>query len=193
MSEAIPGPSAQAEAVVDYLATVFSHWGHEAYLGEPVTQAQHALQAAHRAEQAGATEAEIAAALLHDIGHFLVADAGPEDLEDHRHEEAGALWLGRYFPPAVVEPVRQHVAAKRYLCAVEPGYFASLSAASVHSLKLQGGPMDWDEIAAFEALPCHGSCVRVRRWDEMAKEADRATPEFGHFRGILVGLLQGRG
>lgn len=192
MSSPLSDPPPDPVAVVDHIEAVFQRWGAEAYLGEAVTQAQHMLQAAHHAERAGASDAEVAAALLHDLGHFLVADNGLEDLEDHRHEEAGAAWLARYFPPAVVEPVRQHVAAKRYLCAVEPEYFATLSAASVHSLALQGGTMDAAEVAAFEALPWHSSCVKVRRWDDLAKEADRPTPPFGHYRPLLVGLLESR-
>ena len=125
------------------IADVFARRGSGAYFGETVSMTEHALQAAYFAQRATAPPALIVAALLHDVGH-LVVDV-PDDLadwiEDARHEAVGAGWLARRFPREVYEPVRLHVPAKRYLCATDAGYYSNLSAASVVTLKLQGGPM----------------------------------------------------
>jgi phosphonate degradation associated HDIG domain protein len=154
-----------------------------AYGLHDITQRQHALQSAWLAERDGQPDALVAAALLHDIGH-LVHDLGEnpagEGLDD-RHEELGHAWLAQHFPPAVSEPVRLHVAAKRYLCATEADYFAKLSPDSVLSLSLQGGPMSAEEVTAFEALPHHAAAVQLRRYDEQAKVKDLATPPVAHF------------
>jgi gamma-butyrobetaine dioxygenase len=104
--------------------------------------------------------------------------------------ETGAAWLARWFPAEVTEPVRLHVAAKRYLCTVVPGYFGRLSAASVYTLSLQGGPMDAGQAAAFEALPHAAAAVAVRRWDEAAKDPAVPGPPFDHFRPLLASLLR---
>lgn len=163
-----------------------------AYGLHDVTQRQHALQAAWLAEQEAAGDALVAAALLHDVGH-LVHDLGENPAEagvDDRHEERGDAWLARHFGPEVTEPVRLHVAAKRYLCAVEAEYFAKLSKDSVLSLALQGGPMSPDEVAAFEALPRHAEAVRLRRWDEQAKVKDLATPPVAHFLPAVARCLR---
>src|SRR5215470_13007058 len=118
------------------------------YLGETVTQREHALQAAQLAEMDGADDALIAAALLHDIGYWIGCHDAP-------HEKAGGDWLGQRFVAAVTEPVRLHVVAKRYLCTVDPVYAARLSSASVHSLLIQGGLMLTDELRGFESNRFH--------------------------------------
>jgi phosphonate degradation associated HDIG domain protein len=175
------------ETIVDFIADIFRRRGAEAYLGEAVSMSEHMRQAAHLAEREGAEEALIAAALLHDIGHFT--NEFPEDYiaqrVDNLHEEAGARVLEAFFPPQVVEPVRHHVAAKRYLCKREPSYFATLSPASVKTLELQGGPMSEAEARAFEQHPHLQAIVRVRRWDEAAKAPDRPTPPFEHYAPLL--------
>jgi gamma-butyrobetaine dioxygenase len=179
--------------VIEEIVELFSLHGHAAYLGEPVSQAEHALQAASLAEREGAPPALIAAALLHDVGHLLdarAADPATTDL-DLGHEATGARWLAAHFPPAVVRPVELHVAAKRYLCAAEPAYFARLSPASVASLRLQGGPMSQEEAEAFRRDPFAPDAVRVRRWDEEAKVAGLRTPSVGHFRAYLASALTG--
>jgi gamma-butyrobetaine dioxygenase len=106
-----------------------------------------------------------------------------------RHGTAGARWLGQWFGPAVTEPVRLHVAAKRYLCATAPGYFGLLSAESVRTLALQGGPMTPEQAAAFAALPFAHDAVAVRRWDDEAKDPSVTPPAFGHFEALLRDLL----
>lgn len=148
-----------------------------------VNQLQHALQAAALAEADGAPPATVLASLLHDVGHMIHAlgeDPASRGIDDV-HEELGAKWLAERFGPDVSEPVRLHVAAKRYLCAVEADYFGKLSADSVRSLALQGGPMSADEIAAFRRVPQHAEAVRLRRYDEEAKDPRAATPDFDHF------------
>lgn len=178
-------------SIVDQIEDIIDRRGAEAYLGEAVTQAEHMLQAAWLAEQEGAGDALVAAALLHDIGHF-VGEFGDDYIErgvDNRHEDAGAAILEPWFPPEVVEPVRLHVATKRYLCATDPTYRDRLSAASLRTLALQGGPMSPEEVAAFEANPWRDLAVRVRLWDEAAKVEGLPTPGFAHFRPLLERLL----
>ena len=130
-----------------------------------------------------APPATVLASLLHDVGHMihqLGEDPAARGVDDV-HEELGARWLAERFGPEVSEPVRLHVAAKRYLCAVEPDYFGKLSPDSVRSLGLQGGPMSAEEVAAFKAGPSCAEAVRLRRYDEAAKDPRAKTPDFDHF------------
>ena len=179
-----------AEAV-GIIAELFASEGAADYLGEAVTQASHMLQAAALAEEAGAPPALIAAALLHDVGHFTGTVSGRDLMRgtDNQHSEQGANWLAQWFGPDVTEPVRLHVDAKRYLCAVEPDYLGRLSPASVYTLGVQGGPMEGDELAEFQASPFAAAACQVRRWDDKAKDPDALPPPFGHFVPILEVLL----
>ncbi|MBP5856404.1 metal-dependent phosphohydrolase [Marivibrio halodurans] len=181
-----------AVTAVDFILALFAQAGGRDYLGEVVSQQEHALQCAVCADQEDAPPPLVAASLLHDVGHYLhdcAEDAAAQGL-DSRHEQAGADFLARFFPPEVSEPVRLHVDAKRYLCAVEPDYFDRLSEASVHSLNLQGGPMSPAEVAAFEANPHHRAAVRLRRWDETGKVEGLRTPAPEDFRALLAGLVR---
>ena len=177
--------------IVDFLADIFERRGGEEYLGEPVTMAEHMLQGATLAEQAGQNEVIIVAALLHDIGHFTseFGTFSMDDTEDRHHEEAGAAILQRFFPSVVTDCVRYHVAAKRYLCATRPDYFKRLSEASVHSLELQGGPMDDTEVAEFEKNPNLEQIIQVRYLDEAGKHADMTTPPFSHFAPMVQRIV----
>ncbi|MFI2609892.1 TauD/TfdA family dioxygenase [Kitasatospora sp. NPDC018619] len=179
-------------AALDTIAALFAGEGAGEYLGEEVTMAEHMLQAAAAAEAAGAPDHLVAAALLHDVGHFRGALHGRDLMagRDNRHSDSGADWLARWFGPEVTEPVRLHVAAKRYLCAVEPGYRERLSAASEYTLGVQGGPMDGRQAAAFAELPGALDAVAVRRWDEQAKVAGAPTPGFAHYRPLLAALMR---
>jgi gamma-butyrobetaine dioxygenase len=183
---------AYPDGPVGVIAGLFASEGAAEYLGEPVTQAAHMLQAAALAEQDGAPPALVAAALLHDVGHFHGAVTGHDLMHgtDNRHSHTGADWLAQWFGPEVTEPVRLHVAAKRYLCATEPGYAAALSPASVYTLGVQGGPMQGAELEEFTASPYAADAVRVRRWDDQAKDPQAGAPEFSHFRPLLSGLLR---
>ena len=179
-------------SVVDEIFTLFQERGAETYLGESVSLTQHMLQAAHAAERDGADDVLIAAALLHDIGHFLHDQ--DEDCAQHgidsRHEDAAAEWLDAHFQRELTKPVQMHVAAKRYLCAVEPEYRRQLSPASIHSLNLQGGPMSADEVRQFENRPCFREAVKLRRWDEMAKDPESPTPPLEHYRPVVEAALK---
>jgi [1-hydroxy-2-(trimethylamino)ethyl]phosphonate dioxygenase len=178
-------------SLIDRIFALCTEKGHGAYFGEGVTELEHALQCANLAEQSGADDELITAALLHDVGHLL--HGLPEDIAGHgidgRHEVGGAAWLQPYFAPAVVDPVRLHVAAKRYLCAREPAYLASLSPASQVSLRLQGGPMTPEEAQRFEQEPWFKSAVAVRRWDDGAKVPGLAVPGLEHYRQRLQAAL----
>jgi gamma-butyrobetaine dioxygenase len=156
--------------------------GREAYLGEPVTVTEHSLQAARAAELDGAPPALVVAALLHDIGWLL--HTGPRT-----HEGRGAAYLGRFFGPAVTEPVRLHVAAKRYLCTIDPGYRATLSAESRRTLGRQGGLLDEDAREAFADHPRAGDALRLRRYDDLAKQPGGETPPLEHFAALVAAEL----
>ena len=179
--------------IIPKIADIFARRGAEAYLGEAVTMAEHMLQTATLALASGAPDALVAAALLHDIGHFTseFGTYSPGDTVDRHHEAAGAGVLAGHFPPCVVEAVRLHVAAKRYLCAVEQAYHDSLSAASKHSLTLQGGPMSPLELTDFRRLPFWDEAVQIRRWDDGGKVAGLRTMTFDEFRPILARAAKG--
>jgi gamma-butyrobetaine dioxygenase len=171
------------DVIDDALTTIertFYSAGGMAYLGEDVTMIQHQLQAG--ALGVGRDDALVVAALLHDIGHVIETTA---DDHDAHHDESGARWLSRWFGPDVTEPVRLHVAAKRYLVATEVGYAANLSDASVHSLRLQGGPMSPSEATSFENLPHAQAAVALRRLDEAAKDASTEAPGLDTYRDVL--------
>ena len=180
------------ENIVDFIADILTRRGADSYLGEDVTMQEHMLQGAHFAEQEGAADDLVAAALLHDIGHYT-GEFGEDYIEqgvDDFHEEAGAKVLVGFFPPLVVECVRLHVAAKRYLCAADPGYFGRLSPTSVQTLALQGGPMQADEAAAFEKNRFFREAIRVRLWDEAGKVAGMTTPAFAHYAPLLRRVVE---
>ncbi|MEZ5657248.1 MAG: HD domain-containing protein [Burkholderiaceae bacterium] len=170
------------------IVTLFAMHGMRHYSGEraeAVTALEHSLQCATLAQQDGASAGLILAALLHDIGHMTRRSESIRDDVDDLHELIGARMLSRELPPSVTEPVRLHVAAKRYLCAVDPAYMAGLSPASVHSLSLQGGPMSGAEIERYKGEAYAEDGLRLRRWDDLAKTPGRATPPLEHFLALL--------
>ena len=174
-------------SVVAEIEEIFEKHGQEHY-GEGISQVEHALQCAYEARAAGAQESLIAAALLHDIGHLIELEKD-DAFGVHRHNRSGAEYLAQHFGPEVTEPVRLHVAAKRYLCAVEDEYFSCLSPASVHSLEKQGGPMNENEVTAFRELPGWEDAVALRRWDDLGKVVGREVPDFAAYRSLLSDLV----
>ncbi|MEC5397520.1 phosphonate degradation HD-domain oxygenase [Uliginosibacterium sp. H1] len=168
----------------DAIQSLFERHGAAWYGGEAMSQLEHALQCAQLAEQAGEPPAQIVAALLHDLGHLLIEES---HLEDKRHQELVVPGLNA-LGDAVVQPIRLHVAAKRYLCAVDADYWASLSPASKHSLELQGGIYDTEQACAFIAQPYAEEAVRLRRYDDLAKTPGLPTPDFAHYRRLIEAL-----
>ena len=170
------------------IETLFRRHGHIEYSGEGVTQLEHALQAARRAEAEGAADALVTAALLHDLGHLLNLQGDTPSARgiDDQHQYYAIPFLRPLFPPAVIEAIRLHVDAKRALCALEPAYHEALSEDSKRSLKLQGGAFSRSEADAFMAKPFAADAIRVRRWDDAAKTPGQATPALSHFLAIAA-------
>ncbi|HWA30682.1 MAG TPA: HD domain-containing protein [Rhizomicrobium sp.] len=176
-------------AIVDRIFELFAQHGFRGY-GEDLSLEAHMVQSAVLAQQAGAGEALIAAALLHDIGYFLHPDSHDSIAEGRNidHEALGAAWLSQAFGEEVTAPVALHVEAKRYLCAMEPGYHDRLSEASKLSLATQGGPMGEAEATAFEKHPAFEAALALRRWDDLGKDASLVSPALESFRDLLTGL-----
>ena len=166
-------------SIADEILELFDQHGWRAY-SEQVTMVAHAKQAAALAREDCASDALVLAALLHDIGHFLSEPDSEFGVSDHG--ALGAAWLAERFNEAVTEPVRLHVAAKRYRCRVDPEYVDRLSPASVGTLALQGGVMDAGEVAAFEAEPFAEQALALRTWDESAKVVGLRVPGLPDYR-----------
>lgn len=165
---------------IDEVLDLYDRWGGEHY-DEDVAQLDHALQTAAHAASAGAADALVAAALLHDAGHLLELRDGPTG----PHERTAAAFLAALFPESVTTPIALHVAAKRYLCAVEPAYHAGLSAGSRRSLGRQGGPMSEAEVVTFEATPGWVDAVALRRWDDAGKVEGAPVPGLAGYEPLL--------
>lgn len=174
--------------VAERLVAVYEVLG-DGHYDEAVSQLQHAVQTAALARGTGASDALVVAALLHDLGHLLGDEpgSGPRERDMH-HEMVAARFLARWYGPEVTEPIRYHVAAKRYLCATEPSYHATLSPASVRSLELQGGVMSAAEAEDFERLPGAVDAARLRRWDDLAKDPDLVVDDVRSYLDVLTAL-----
>jgi phosphonate degradation associated HDIG domain protein len=165
------------------IAEIFRVRGHEQYTGEPVSHLEHALQSATLAEEEGASDGLVTAALLHDLGHLLHdlgADptlAGTDDLHQYR----AVPFLRHLFAPKVITAIQLHVDAKRYLCATRPDYYNNLSEDSKRSLVLQGGIFTAEQQQAFIAQPGAEDALKVRLWDDQAKTPHKPTPDLDHF------------
>lgn len=174
----------------DEVFTLLASGGGAAYFGEPVTVLEHSLQAAWFVQRKGGSETLIAAALLHDLGHLLHSegeDAATRGL-DTRHEELAAEALAEHLPAAVLDPIRLHVAAKRYLCFAETRYLGALSPASVESLALQGGPMSAHEAESFLVLPHARDAITLRHADDAAKVRGLQVPDLDSYRPLIASL-----
>lgn len=184
-------PDQQPDQVIDFILNLFAQRGAREYMGEAVTMSQHMEQSAACAVADGAPDNLVIAALLHDIGHFI-CEQPIEALEngiDNFHEEAGARYLESFFPASITEPIRLHVAAKRYLCATDKDYFGQLSDASINSLQVQGGPMSPAEVERFEANPYHKDAVKLRHYDDDGKIAGLEIKPVTEYRATLEALL----
>ena len=168
---------------IDEVLDLYDRWGAERY-DEDVAQLDHALQTAALAASAGAADALVAAALLHDAGHLLALRDGPAG----PHESVAPAFLAALFPASVTEPIALHVAAKRYLCAVEPAYHAGLSTGSQGSLRRQAGRMSEREVAMFETAPGWVDAVALRRWDDAGKVEGAAVPGLASYEPLLRSL-----
>lgn len=167
---------------------LFRHHGDIAYSGEGVSQLEHSLQSAQLAEENGAPDTLVTAAFLHDLGHLLNLQGATPTARgiDDQHQYFAIPFLRPLFPAAVVEPIRLHVDAKRALCALEPDYYEGLSEDSKRSLTLQGGIYSKAEAEAFAAKPFAADAMQVRRWDDAAKVAGKATPPLTHYLAIAA-------
>jgi phosphonate degradation associated HDIG domain protein len=179
---------------VDDVVGVLTRWGAQHY-DDRVTQLDHALQCATLARAAAAPDALVAAALLHDIGHLIELERSGGTIGDltvdRHHEHVAARALAALFPAEVVAPVALHVEAKRYLCAIDPAYVATLSEGSVRSLVTQGGPMDADEVARFERHPQCRAAADLRRWDDAGKVDGLSVPPLADLVPLLHAVARG--
>jgi phosphonate degradation associated HDIG domain protein len=168
--------------------------GSRSYGGEALSQLNHSLQCATLAEERGETPALITACLLHDIGHLL--EHGGEDFDglkqthDFLHEVAGYEFLQPLFGTDVTGPVLLHVAAKRYLCVADRYYRDRLSPVSQKTLELQGGAYSAAEAQKFISRPYAQEAVRLRLYDDRAKDPALVTPPLEHFLAIATGCVK---
>ncbi|MGJ7486924.1 phosphonate degradation HD-domain oxygenase [Variovorax sp. LT2P21] len=162
---------------------LFARHGAAQYSGEPVTQLEHALQTALLAEQAGADDELVTAALLHDLGHLLNDQGETPTLRgvDDVHQYFALPFLRGVFGERVLAAIQWHVDAKRYLCATRTDYWQQLSDDSKRSLELQGGVFSPEQAEAFIAQTHAADAVALRLWDDQAKSPDRPTPPLAHY------------
>jgi phosphonate degradation associated HDIG domain protein len=174
------------------IRSLFEQYGDLAYSGEPVTQLEHALQSGALAEEEGVGDELIAAAFLHDLGHLLnlQGETPTERGIDDLHQYFALPFLRPVLPDAVLEPIRLHVDAKRCLCAIDETYFGQLSADSVRSLELQGGIFSREEAEVFLQKPYAEDALRLRKWDDRAKEQNRATPDLDHYLDVVERVMR---
>lgn len=172
---------------LEALEALYAERAGSAY-GEGVSQLEHALQCAVLAEADGASKTLIAAALLHDVGHLYENEADALDI-DHRHEIGGARALKPLVGEDVRAPIALHVAAKRWLCLREPGYFETLSPASRRTLELQGGMFDEARAQAFERQPHWRAAVALRRWDDLGKRPEACGRAFADYLPLLRAVI----
>jgi phosphonate degradation associated HDIG domain protein len=180
-------PPRRSALIVEQIVRLLNEKGGRAYEGEGVSQLEHALQSAQRAEEAGASQELVCAALLHDIGHLLNDRGETPTLRgiDDLHQYAALPFLRPCFPESVLGPIRLHVDAKRYLCATRPGYHDQLSDDSKRSLELQRGVFAPAEAERFIRQPHAADAVKVRLWDDAAKISGATTPGLAHFEPFL--------
>jgi 2-amino-1-hydroxyethylphosphonate dioxygenase (glycine-forming) len=173
---------------------LYEKYGDADYIGEPVSQIEHMSQSAQLAVEEGYDDEVVLAAFFHDIGHICVMKAETETMGGFgvkRHEQIGADFLReRGFPERVARLVENHVQAKRYLTFKDRQYYSQLSEASKITLEYQGGVMTADEARAFEEDELFDVSIRMRRWDEMAKEMNVPIMKLGGLKKRAVQVLE---
>ena len=175
---------------VEEILSLYKRFGGEDYIGEPVSQIEHMCQTAQLAEAEGYDTEVILAAFFHDIGHLcehIMSVAHMDGYGVHDHEKLGADYIrDKGFSEKIAKLVSSHVAAKRYLTRRFPEYYEKLSQASKETLKFQGGVMTEEEAVAFESDPLADLYIRLRKWDEQAKEVNIPLPSLAHYRNMMI-------
>lgn len=184
------------EQTADYILDLYKQYGDDDYIGEPVSQVEHMVQCAQLAEKEGYDEEVILSAFFHDIGHLCEHIMEVKQMDGYGvvdHEKLGAEFLlERHFSENIASLVRNHVQAKRYLTYSDPSYYNRLSEASKRTLEFQGGRMSSEEAAAFEADPLFPLHIRLRRWDELAKEENQPLVPLDHYAGMMIRHLRSK-
>ena len=178
------------------LLQIYTAHGSADYIGEPITQQSHMLQAAYMAMKSGADNELILAAFFHDIGHLCANDDAPkmDGLGIVDHEGIGARFLAsRGCSTRLCTLVESHVQAKRYLCWKNPKYLAQLSEASRGTLEFQGGPMTTEEANEFTNRKDYHDILRLRVWDEQAKIENGEEMDWNLLTTILNDHICSRG
>ncbi|SFE47735.1 phosphonate degradation HD-domain oxygenase [Thermoflexibacter ruber] len=169
---------------------LFDKYGKEDYIGEPISQIEHACQSAQLAEEEGFDEEVILAAFFHDIGHLCAKEGIFESMDGYgvkRHEQIGADFLrSKGFSEKTARLVENHVQAKRYLTFKYPTYYQALSEASKKTLEFQGGKMTEMEATNFENDTLFSLSIQMRTWDEKAKEIGVALPELNKYKQMAI-------
>jgi len=160
------------------------------YIGEKITMSEHMIQSAMLAEKAKSNDDIICSCLLHDYGHFIIEDPNKlvKNEKDGEHENIGYEYLKKFFNKEVVEPIKYHVLAKRYLARDEK-YFKFLSEASITSLKLQGDVLNDNESKEFEKKEYFKNSVLVRKFDEVAKKTGIKMKSINDYKSLLNSKL----
>jgi len=175
---------------VNQIADLFNNTRIQLYGGEAITHQQHGLQAAWMAEKSDESNELVIACLLHDLGHMLLVQ-GNDDLAngiDDQHEQKIVPFLSGLLPAEVLDPIRWHVDAKRYLCYADGHYYATLSEASKLSLTLQGGSMNLEQAQSFISRPHAQATLALRRYDDAAKVRGLVVPAFEHYLPRLLAI-----
>ena len=180
------------QSVTNEIFALYGKHGAEDYIGEPVSQLEHMSQSAILAAQQGFDEEVILAAFFHDIGHFL-SSTQTQSMDGYgvmSHEKVGADYLrSKGFPERVAKLVESHVQAKRYLTFKNPEYYQQLSEASKRTLEFQGGRMSEAEAQAFEKDELFELSIRMRKWDELAKEENVPVPDLEIYKQMSLTCL----
>ena len=186
--------SSRIQSALDEIFNLYEKHGADAYIGESISQIEHACQCAQLAEKNGCDATVILAAFFHDIGHLCANDESGDDMDGYgqrHHEKMGADFLRqRGFPEKIARLVESHVQAKRYLCAAKPDYYRKLSEASKQTLKHQGGPLTESEAAEFRSHPLFEEMIQLRAWDEAAKMENVPLPDSKVYREMAKNILE---